>query len=129
MAMSVSSKIALDRYLGGVIIFFLNPIARLLGFLLRRDHALAIRGDIVVIKMLGGGSLVMALPALLGIRRKYPAIKMRLLTTEGVKPFGETLDVFDEILVLDDQSFVSLMMSGLRCLLACIWADTIIDLE
>ena len=129
MAMSVSSKIALDRYLGGVIIFFLNPIARLLGFLLRRDHALAVRGDIVVIKMLGGGSLVMALPALLGIRRKYPAIKMRLLTTEGVKPFGETLDVFDEILVLDDQSFVSLMMSGLRCLLACIWADTIIDLE
>jgi ADP-heptose:LPS heptosyltransferase len=104
-------------------------VARLLGYLLNRDHALPVRGDITVIKMLGGGSLVMALPALLRIRRKYPAVKMRLLTTGGVKPFAETLGVFDEILALDDRSFVRLTMSGLRCLRACTSSDTIIDLE
>jgi ADP-heptose:LPS heptosyltransferase len=129
MSMSTKSKIALDRYLGGALIVLLNFVARLLGFLLRRDHALPVRGYITVIKMLGGGSLVMALPALLGVRRKYPAVKMRLLTTGAVAPFAETLGVFDEILVLDDRSFASLAVNGLRGLRACSGNDTVIDLE
>src|SRR5262245_53768693 len=103
MSMSVKSKIALDRYLGGVLVFLFNFLARLLGRLLHRDHTLSVRGNITVIKVLGGGSLVMALPALLGIRRTYAAVKIRLLTTAGVKPFAETLGVFDEILILDDR--------------------------
>jgi ADP-heptose:LPS heptosyltransferase len=129
MSLSTKSKIALDRYLGVSLIFLFNPVARLLGYVLRRDHALKVRGDIVVIKMLGGGSLVMAAPALLGIRRAYPAVKMRLLTTGAVKPFAETLGVFDEILVLDDRSFGRLIMSSLRQLSSCVGADTVIDLE
>jgi hypothetical protein len=98
-------------------------------FLLHRDHALSVRGDITVIKVLGGGSLVMALPALLGIRYTYPTVKIRLLTTGAVKPFAETLGVFDEILVLDDRSFVGLVTSSLRCLRTCFGNDTVIDLE
>ena len=129
MSMSMTSKVAWDRYLGGTLVYLLNFLARLLGYLLRRDHTLPARGDITVIKVLGGGSLVMALPALLGIRRKYPAVKMRLLTTAAVKPFAETLGVFDEILTLDDRSVVELAMSSLRCLRACYGSDTVIDLE
>ena len=129
MSMSMTSKVAWDRYLGGTLVYLLNFLARLLGHLLRRDHTLPARGDITVIKVLGGGSLVMALPALLGIRRKYPAVKMRLLTTAAVKPFAETLGVFDEILTLDDRSVVELAMSSLRCLRACYGNDTVIDLE
>ncbi len=125
----MQSKIALDRYLGGALIFVINPVARMLGYLLRRDHALAARGDILVIKMLGGGSLVMAFPALLGIRRAHPAVKMRLLTTEAVKPFAETLGLFDDILALDDRSFVRLIVSGLGHLHSYFGADTVIDLE
>ncbi|HTT48979.1 MAG TPA: glycosyltransferase family 9 protein [Pseudolabrys sp.] len=125
----MKSKVAWDRYLGGALVYLLNFVARFLGFLLRRDHAPAARGDITVIKVLGGGSLVMALPALLGIRREYPAFKMRLLTTAMVKPFAETLGVFDEILVLDDGSIVSLAASALRSLRRCYGSDTVIDLE
>jgi ADP-heptose:LPS heptosyltransferase len=129
MSTSLRSKIALDRYLGGALIFLFNFVARLLGYLLHRDHALPVRGDITVIKLLGGGSLVMALPALLGIRRTYPAVKIRLLTTGAVKPFAETLGVFDEILILDDRSLVGLVTTTLHCLHACFGNDTVIDLE
>jgi ADP-heptose:LPS heptosyltransferase len=129
MSMSTNSKIALDRYLGGGLIFLLNPVARLLGHLLRRDHALKVSGDILVIKMLGGGSLVMAAPALLGIRLTHSGVKMRLLTTGVVKPFAETLGIFDEILVLDDRTFGGLFVSALRHLRSCVGADTVIDLE
>jgi hypothetical protein len=125
----IQSKIALDRYLGGALIFILNPVARLFGYLLSRDHALAVRGDILVIKMLGGGSLVMAFPALFGIRRAHPGVKMRLLTTNAVRPFAETLGLFDEILALDDRSFIRLVASSLHCLRRCIGTDTVIDLE
>lgn len=129
MSFSTRSKITVDRYLGGALIFLLNPFARLLGYFLHRDHSLTVRGDILVIKMLGGGSLVMAAPSLLGIRRAYPDAKMRLLTTGAVKPFAETLGVFDEVLVLDDRSFVRLVTSSLRQLCSCFGTDTVIDLE
>jgi ADP-heptose:LPS heptosyltransferase len=129
MSMSTQSQIALDRYLGGFLIFTLNPVARLLGYLFRRDHTVKVRGDVLVIKMLGGGSLVMAGPSLLGIRRAHAGVKMRLLTTEPVKPFAQTLGVFDEILALDDRSFGRLVATGLRHLVSCFGTDTVIDLE
>ena len=127
--MSLTFKIALDRYLGGTLIFVLNIFARLLGLFLKRDHSLRVRGDILLIKMLGGGSLVMAMPALLGIRRAYPDVKIRLFTTGAVKPFAETLGIFDDILVLNDRSLWGLVTSGLRLLKICFGADTVIDLE
>jgi ADP-heptose:LPS heptosyltransferase len=127
--MSLDFKLFIDRCLGVFLIFLFNPIARLLGCILKRDHDLAVRGDILVIKMLGGGSLVMAFPALLGIRRAYPEVKLRLFTTRAVKPFAETLGLFDDIIVLDDSSFGRMFASGFHCLKACFSSDTVIDLE
>lgn len=129
MSLSMKSKIALDRYLGGALIFVLNFMARLLGRLLHRDHALPVRGDITVIKMLGGGSLVIALPALLGIRRRYPAVRMRLLTTSEVRPFAESLGLFDEILGVNDRSVAAMAVSGVRLVGSVAGTDTVIDLE
>jgi ADP-heptose:LPS heptosyltransferase len=71
----------------------------------------------------------MALPALLGIRRAYPKVKMRLFTTNAVKPFAETLGLFDAILVLNDKNIFAFFASGFRCLFACFGNDTVIDLE
>ncbi len=127
--MSLSLKLFIDRYVGIFCIFWLNFAARTLGFLMSREHDLKVRGDILVIKMLGGGSLVMAYPALLGIRRAYPDAKMRLFTTEAVKHFAETLGVFDSILVLDDSSLPKLLKSGFQGLVSTFLSDTVIDLE
>jgi ADP-heptose:LPS heptosyltransferase len=127
--MSLKFMLAVDRYIGAVLIILLNYLARLLGFALKRDHDLHPKGDILIIKMLGGGSLVIALPALLGIRRAYPNVKMKLFATAGVKPFAETLGVFDEIIILDDGSLFTAIMSGFRCIYDCFGCDTVIDLE
>jgi ADP-heptose:LPS heptosyltransferase len=127
--MNLRWKTRIDNVLGSVLILVLNPLAYLLGLLLRRDHGLRVQGDILVLKMLGGGSLVMAFPALLAIRRAYPDRCLSLLTTPAVKAFAETLGVFDRIHVIDDRSAMRLFRSGIACMWRCLGADTVIDLE
>lgn len=127
--MRLRAKTRIDNVLGGLLIFVLSPLAYLVGLLLRRDHRLQVRGEILVIKMLGGGSLVMAFPALLAIRGAYPGVGLSLLTTPAVRPFASTLGIFDRIHVVDDRSAPRLLASGLRCLRQCLGVDTVIDLE
>ena len=127
--MRLKDKQRLDYTLGGVGIFVLKPLAVLLGNLLRRDHSLIVKDHVAVIKMLGGGSLVIALPALLGLRRKYPHIRLSLVTTSSLKPFADVLAIFDEILIVDDKSLFSLCVSCMRLLRRLFHVDTIIDFE
>ena len=128
--MNLRAKQRLDAVLGGTAIFLLKPLARLLGMALSRDHDIRPRGDIVIVKMLGGGSLVLALPALLGLRRRYPDLRLRLVCTGATRQFADLLGVFDEIIVVQDGgSAFRLVQSGLRALLAVFRCDTIIDLE
>jgi ADP-heptose:LPS heptosyltransferase len=101
----------------------------LLGDLLRRDHSLIVKDRVAVIKMLGGGSLVIALPALLGLRRKYPHIRLSLVTMSSSKPFADVLAVFDEIIVIDDKSLLRLFVSVMRVLRRLFRVDTILDFE
>ncbi|NLF24489.1 MAG: glycosyltransferase family 9 protein [Deltaproteobacteria bacterium] len=127
--MKLKLKKWMDYYVGGLLIAMLRPVVILLGILLRRDHTLDLRKSLLFIKLQGGGSLVIAYPGLLALRRKYPEIKLRLLTTTALKPFAETIGVFDEILVLRDHSFMSLFASAGYCLLKTIGTDTCIDFE
>ncbi|SDG34539.1 glycosyltransferase family 9 protein [Thalassobaculum litoreum] len=126
---SLRAKQWVDDKLGSLLIALLKPMALALGFLLRRDHALEVRGDIVVIKLLGGGSLVLAMPALLALRRAHPARRLSLLCTRGTRAFAETLGVFDDYIVVEDSGVRSLIVSGLRALRHCWRVDTVIDLE
>src|SRR5215471_4258371 len=119
----------LDYVLGGVGIFILKPLGVLLGNLLRRDHSLIIKDQVTVIKMLGGGSLVIALPALLGLRRKYPHLRLSLVTTSSLKPFADVLAIFDEILIVDHKALFKLCVSCMRLLRRLFRIDTILDFE
>jgi ADP-heptose:LPS heptosyltransferase len=110
-------------------IFILKPLVLLVGKLTDRNHRPEILGDAVFIKLLGGGSLLVALPALIGFRRKYPNTRMRLLTTQDVVPFAEAMGVFDEFVVVDTRSPMDLLRSGIRSYRSCFRTDTIIDLE
>ena len=127
--MSLRLRQALDFYLGGLLILVLRPVVVLVGWLLRRDHATDVRGDICILKLLGGGSLLLALPALLGLRRRWPGHKLLLVCTPAVAPFAKTLRVFDELIVIDDSGPLRLALSGLRAWRRCLGVDTLIDLE
>ncbi len=127
--MTLSARKLLDYYLGGALIAFAKPVVMLLGRVLRRDHDPRPRGTIVVLKMLGGGSLVLAAPALLGIKRANPSLPLVLLTTPPVAAFGALLGVFDEIHAIDDRSIGRFTLSSLRSWRRVLRADTVIDLE
>src|SRR4051812_9044210 len=108
-SMHLRTQRTLDNYVGGLGIAVLRPATMLLGSLLRRDHSLAVRKEVVWIKLLGGGSLLMAMPALLGFRRAHPNTRMVLVTTPGVKPFAELVGVFDEYRIIDNRGAASLL--------------------
>ena len=127
--MEYRTKKWLDYFAGGLLMGGLMPLVWLLGKILRREHALEVRGTLCFIKMLGGGSLVIAYPALLGLRDRYPQATFSLITTKGTAPLARTLGVFDRIDEVDDSSLVRLLGSGLRSLWKNFHADTTVDLE
>jgi ADP-heptose:LPS heptosyltransferase len=129
MAFPLANLIVLDRYVGGIVLLVLKPIVILAGRIMRRDHALEPQGDILIIKLLGAGSLFMALPNLLGLRRRFPDRKIHLLTTPVVAKFARSFNVFDTIYLIDHGSGIRLAGSALRALYRLRSIDTVIDLE
>jgi ADP-heptose:LPS heptosyltransferase len=127
--MTLHRKQILDFYAGGLLILILRPIVALVGRLLRRDHELRVKGEICVQKLLGGGSLVLAYPALLGLRRRWPGARLSLVCTPAVVPFAESLRIFDRLLVIDDSGPLRLLWSAARAWSRCFRTDTLLDLE
>ncbi|HDH06402.1 MAG TPA: lipopolysaccharide heptosyltransferase family protein [Nitrospirae bacterium] len=127
--MEIKTIRIIDYYLGNLLIAILKPVVILLGILLRRDHGLELKKDITIIKMLGGGSLVIAFPALLGLRRKYPGLSINLVTMKGITPFARSLNIFDNIIEIDDSGIFKFFRSSLGTWIKIFRNDTIIDLE
>ena len=130
--MTIEDKQRLDRILGPWLLIMLRPLVQLAGKLMRRDHASAPRGEIVFIKLLGGGSLLIALPSLLGVRRTLQQCQLTLVCGSPVAPFAELIGIFDRIEVVNDRGGVfALLASAARILLSLIRrrVDTIVDLE
>jgi ADP-heptose:LPS heptosyltransferase len=127
--MKLHLKQRIDFVIGGFGIICLRPVATALGTLFKRDHTPVVNGSVAVIKMLGGGSLVIGMPALLGLRRTYPGERIILVTTGPVKPFADMLAVFDEIVVVNDTSVPKLIVSGVRLVRKLFRTDTTIDFE
>jgi len=130
--MTVADKQRVDRIFGPWLIVLLRPLAQLAGKLLGRDHSSAPRGEIVFIKLLGGGSLLIALPALLGVRRRYPNLSLTLVCGSSVAPFARLIGIFDRMEVMNDRrGAFALLASAARilCGLALRRVDTIVDLE
>jgi len=130
--MTVADKQWIDRILGPWLLVLLRPFVRLAGKILRRDHATTPRGEIVFIKLLGGGSLLIALPALLGVRQTFPHCKLTIVCASPVAPFAELIGIFDRIDVLNDRRGVfALIASAARILFALLRrrVDTVVDLE
>jgi len=130
--MTVEDKQRIDRWLGAWLLVLLRPMAQLAGRVLRRDHAPDPRGAIVFVKLMGGGSLLIALPALLGIRRRHPDRELWLVCGSPVAPFAELCGVFDRIVrVEDSRGLVALVSSTARILYQLVRRriDTVIDLE
>ena len=128
--MTFHTKQRVDYWVGGLLLALLFLPVRGLGFLLRRDHALAQRRGCAVIKLVGAGSLFLAMPSMLEIRARFPAGGFFLVGTPAVVRVAQEFGWFDEYWTIDDSSLGRLMWTTLRVL----WrmarrADHSIDLE
>lgn len=112
--MELQSKKMLDWYVGGLVMAMLKPWVWLLGRLWKRDHTLEVRQHICFVKMLGGGSLVIAYPALLALRRQYPTATFSLLCAQGTRPFAQTLGLFDRIDEVSTPRFIAWSRRGVE---------------
>jgi ADP-heptose:LPS heptosyltransferase len=127
--MNIGNLKKLDSLLGSVWIVLLRPASIMLGTMLGRDHDLVIRKHLVVMKIKGGGSLLLALPAMLSLRKKYRDKKFTLITSAEVKPFAELMGIFDEIILVDTSNLFSFFFSTLRALRKSWRADGLINFE
>jgi ADP-heptose:LPS heptosyltransferase len=115
--MNLRLKQIIDVYIGKAILLANLIAVRGTGLLLRRNHNLINEPEhILVIKILGLGSVIMASDSIYSLKRKYPKAKLILLCGNGVKAGIEPLGLFDEIWTINDKSFGKLVRSGLSAL-------------
>lgn len=130
--MNLRVKQWLDKYPGGVLVILHVWLVRIAGVLLKRNHALQREPEtILVIKILGLGSVLMATDALSSLKKRYPHAKLILLTSVKVAPGIAPLKLFDDIWQIDDRSMSRMMYTGFSNLLRCwkmrrLW---VLDLE
>jgi len=127
--MNLRIRLLLDFYFGGFLHAILRIPTILLGKLMGRNHDLTACRNIAVMKLLGGGSLVIAYPALLALKRLPHVDKLILVTTPAIRPFGETLGVFDEIVLVREGSLLHLAIDSLAAIRRLFRYDAIVDLE
>lgn len=128
--MNLRAKLFIDHYFGGFLHLILRVPTILVGKILRRDHNLASCREIAILKLLGGGSLVIAYPALLALRRLPNLEKLTLITSPSIAPFGTLLGIFDEIIVIrDDRGLMTLGVDSLKAFRKLFGHDAVIDLE
>lgn len=128
--MTFRTKQRVDYWVGGALLALLFPCVRLLAILLRRDHSLTTRRGCVVIKMVGAGSLFLAMPAMQAVRRQFPPGSFFLVGTPAVTGFADSHRWFDECWTIDDSNVFRLLVTSLRVIwLIARHTDHLIDLE
>ena len=125
MPLSFLHKI--DRWIGGFLFYILAFPARALARILPPSHHTKPR--FVFLKLKGGGSLMIALPSLLGLRRQFPDAEFTLVCAREAEIYARLTGVFDHYIVIDDSSMPRLIITGLRAFGACFHTSLCIDLE
>lgn len=128
--MQYKHLVLVDRYFGGGLLLLLKPFVYAWGKLFKPNHHLILKKELLIIKLLGAGSLYIALSNLIALKYRYPHIKLKLLATASVKAFVEPLNIFDEIIVIElNRGMFSAFKSTFTALIKLFKTDTTIDLE
>lgn len=125
--MTLNNKKKLDRLVGGLLLSVLTPLFK---WLVAGSDKVEDKTEILIIKLVGGGSLLNFLPTLISLKnsKKYN-YKLSILCTKKVEPFAKSLGVFDSIYSLNDSSVMTLFFSYLLFLFKFKKIETVIDLE
>lgn len=130
--MNLKLKQWIDGRIGRALAAIHVILVRAIGLLLNRNHSIdKVPENILVIKMLGLGSVIMASDSIYSLKQKYPQAKLILMCGKGVAAGVQPLQLFDEIWIHDDSNIFKLVTSGIQLMfkswkLKKLW---VIDLE
>ncbi|MCE9539309.1 MAG: glycosyltransferase family 9 protein [Bacteroidetes bacterium] len=130
--MNFKTKILIDRTIGLPLVYTLNVLARVLGFLLRIDHSLnkPIK-TIAVCKFVGLGSIIQATPLLQTLRKNYPDASIIFISNESNRALLNHITEIDTVFTISDKG-ISALLKTTASLLFKLWKqkpDVYIDLE
>jgi len=118
----------IDQILGRILLFILAPFCFVIGAFMPSKPGGG-QKTFSFIKMHGGGSLLIALPSLLGIRKKHPAVQFALVCTAETQKYAELTRLFNRYIVIDQRNLLTLVVSGIQALAQCVRHDVCVDLE
>lgn len=103
--MTFRHRILLDRLVAIPLCLAGDALARVIGWILRRDHTIIpeTTQQIVVAKLVGMGSILQATPLLRALKQRFPKAQLTFLTLEANRHLVERLEFVDEIRCLDDR--------------------------
>jgi ADP-heptose:LPS heptosyltransferase len=131
--MKTHSKIYVDRLVGLPLAWVLNVAARILGMVLRRNHAITVENvrTIAICKYVGMGSIIQATPLIRSVRARFPGARLIFVTGHSCRRMIERLEHVDEIITVDDRSLFRIARTSLRAIAKLMWArvDLYFDLE
>ncbi len=127
--MKTSTKVIIDKHVGGSIVFILNNLFRIFRF--RNRNKSVTPKTIVVCKFLGMGSIVQSTPLLQTFKKQFPDCKIIYLSSVTNKNFLGQISLIDETIIINDKSLFSTIISTLSCIriLLSKQIDLFIDLE
>ena len=131
MKFTLKQKQFIDTAIGLPLLLMNKIVTIALGKILRRDHALSIAPKkIVIIKILGLGSVLMATDALVSIKKKYPHSSFEIICSASIGEGVASLHLFDKVHLISDSSFLRTIFSSIK-VLSNFWLDRcwVIDLE
>lgn len=117
----------IDQVLGRALLLILAPLCHLFGWLAPRSSRP--QPIFCFLKLHGGGSLLIALPSLLGIRKQHPEAEFVLVCTTETQKYAELTGLFDRYILVQPRSFPTLALSGLKALGRAFRCDVCVDLE
>ncbi|MBU3560583.1 glycosyltransferase family 9 protein [Polynucleobacter hallstattensis] len=118
--MKLTTLKTIDGYLGRFLIAFFSPLTHVLNLvwplIFSRSNSGSVR-KISYLKIMGGGSLLIAYPAILAVRKKYPEAKIILICSPEVAAFAELACVVDQFSLINTNNllvFLRSLVSALR---------------
>jgi len=118
-----------DYYLGYLIIIIFWPLNLFINLIIKFIPNIFFKKNILFIKIVGGGSLLIAAPYIFAIKKKYPDYRITLFCSDSVAPFAKTLNIFDDIYMISMKNPLSLIISFVCQFTHTLFSEYTINLE
>ena len=112
--LTYKKKIYIDRTFGGIAIFLMKYLARVINFFARKKYIISENPKVIVVsKMVGLGSIVYTGILCRALKEKFPKSKLIYLTSYGSRDLVEKMGYIDNVFIIDDRRFDSMFISTL----------------